>query len=68
MFFTLEPLYSSFSKGHGQIKRDVVLVAANNPQELKLKLKQSLVGIEEKINFREAYTALSLSFMLNNLD
>lgn len=44
IFFTLKPLYSAFSKGHGQIERDVVLMAANNPQELKLKLKQSLVG------------------------
>lgn len=49
--FTLEPLNSAFSKGHGQIKRDIVLMVANHPQELKLELIQSLVGIQEERHF-----------------
>ena len=54
VFLTLEPLYSAFSKGHGQIERNIMLVVANNPQELKLELIQSLGGIQEKTPFREA--------------
>lgn len=45
--FTLEPLNSAFSKRHRQIKRDIVFVVANHPQELKLELIQSLVGPKE---------------------
>lgn len=44
--FTLEPLDSAFSKWHGQVKRDKVLMVANNPQELELELIQSLVEIQ----------------------
>lgn len=62
--FTLEPLNSAFSKGHGQIKRDIVLMIANNPQELKLELIQSLVGIQEKIHFSDASMALTLCLII----
>ncbi len=50
--FTLKPLNPAFPKGHGQVKGDIVLMVANNPQELKLELIQSLVGKQENIHLR----------------
>lgn len=44
--FTLEPLDPAFSKWHGEVKWDKVLMVANNPQELELELIQSLVEME----------------------
>lgn len=46
-YFTLEPLHSPCSKLNGQIKRDIMLMVADNSQELKLELIQGLVRIQK---------------------
>lgn len=42
MYFTLKPLDAAFSKGHGEVEWDVVLMVAHHLEELKLELIQRL--------------------------
>ena len=62
--FTLKPLYSPLPKRHGQVQGNVVLVVADDTQELKLELEQSLRRRQNNVSSRLLRTPLGSSGVL----